>query len=219
MYVIIVGVNNLSKSLVEWYSEHDNEITIIEKEFDKCHYFDQIFGPICQNGDATDIETQAIAGMNRADVLITATKSDKDNFLISMIAKSKFKVKKIINIVNDSNFSNAFAFFGIESVINLESLVLKSIEKETALLAPWIITELNTNPKKIIFAVRIDKESKIIGKSIQNLNLPRNTSVILIIRSNGLTDIPSNEKTIHTNDELLILTEEKNADKMLEYLS
>ena len=93
MYVIIVGVNNLSKSLVEWYSEHDNEITIIEKEFDKCHYFDQIFGPICQNGDATDIETQAIAGMNRADVLITATKSDKDNFLISMIAKSKFKVK------------------------------------------------------------------------------------------------------------------------------
>ena len=112
MYVIIVGVNNLSKSLVEWYSEHDNEITIIEKEFDKCHYFDQIFGPICQNGDATDIETQAIAGMNRADVLITATKSDKDNFLISMIAKSKFKVKKIINIVNDSNFSNAFSFFG-----------------------------------------------------------------------------------------------------------
>ena len=59
-----------------------------------------------------------------------------------------------------------------------------------------IITELNTNPKKIIFAVRIDNESKIIGKSIQNLNLPRNTSVILIIRSNGLTDIPSNEKTI-----------------------
>ena len=56
-------------------------------------------------------------------------------------------------------------------------------EKETALLAPWIITELNTNPKKIIFAVRIDNESKIIGKSIQNLNLPRNTSVILIIRS------------------------------------
>ena len=219
MYVIIVGVNNLTKSLVEWYSEHENEITIIEKNLDKCHYFDQIFGPICQNGDACDIETQAVAGMNRADVLIAATKSDKDNFLISMIAKSKFKVKKIINIVNDSNFSNTFSFFGIESVINIESLLLKSIEKETALLAPWVITELNTNPKKTILAIRIDEESKIVGKSIKNLNLPRNTSVILIIRSNGLTDIPSNEKTVHVNDELLILTEYKNTDKMLEYLS
>ena len=218
MYVIIVGANNLTKNLVEWYSEYENEITIIEKKLDKCLYFDQLFGPICQNGDACDIETQTLAGMNRADVLITTTKSDKDNFLISLIAKTQFNVGKVINIVNDSNFTSTFSNFGLESIINLESLILKSIEKETAVLAPWTVTELNTNPKKNIMAIRIDKESKVIGKTIENLKLPRDTSIILIIRSNGMTDIPSKEKTIHPNDELLILTNEQNMNKMLEYL-
>ena len=218
MYVIIVGANNLTKSLVEWYSEYENEITIIEKKLDKCLYFDQLFGPICQNGDACDIETQTLAGMNRADVLITTTKSDKDNFLISLIAKTQFNVGKVINIVNDSNFTSTFSNFGLESIINLESLILKSIEKETAVLAPWTVTELNTNPKKNIMAIRIDKESKVIGKTIENLKLPRDTSIILIIRSNGMTDMPSKEKTIHPNDELLILTNEQNMNKMLEYL-
>ena len=33
-----------------------------------------------------------------------------------------------------------------------------------------------------------------------------------------MTDIPSKEKTIHPNDELLILTEEQNMNKMLEYI-
>jgi len=218
MYVIIVGANNLTKNLVEWYSEYENEITIIEKKLDKCLYFDQLFGPICQNGDACDIETQTLAGMNRADVLITTTKSDKDNFLISLIAKTQFNVGKVINIVNDSNFTSTFSNFGLESIINLESLILKSIEKETAVLAPWTVTELNTNPKKNIMAIRIDKESKVIGKTIENLKLPRDTSIILIIRSNGMTEIPSNEKTIHPNDELLIITKEQNMNKMLEYL-
>mgnify|MGYP001250398505 CR=1 FL=1 len=218
MYVIIVGANNLTKNLVEWYSEYENEITIIEKKLDKCLYFDQLFGPICQNGDACDIETQTLAGMNRADVLITTTKSDKDNFLISLIAKTQFNVGKVINIVNDSNFTSTFSNFGLESIINLESLILKSIEKETAVLAPWTVTELNTNPKKNIMAIRIDKESKVIGKTIENLKLPRDTSIILIIRSNGMTDMPSKEKTIHPNDELLILTNEQNMNKMLEYL-
>ena len=218
MYVIIVGANNLTKNLVEWYSEYENEITIIEKKLDKCLYFDQLFGPICQNGDACDIETQTLAGMNRADVLITTTKSDKDNFLISLIAKTQFNVGKVINIVNDSNFTSTFSNFGLESIINLESLILKSIEKETAVLAPWTVTELNTNPKKNIMSIRIDKESKVIGKTIENLKLPRDTSIILIIRSNGMTDMPSKEKTIHPNDELLILTNEQNMNKMLEYL-
>ena len=218
MYVIIVGANNLTKNLVEWYSEYENEITIIEKKLDKCLYFDQLFGPICQNGDACDIETQTLDGMNRADVLITTTKSDKDNFLISLIAKTQFNVGKVINIVNDSNFTSTFSNFGLESIINLESLILKSIEKETAVLAPWTVTELNTNPKKNIMAIRIDKESKVIGKTIENLKLPRDTSIILIIRSNGMTDMPSKEKTIHPNDELLILTNEQNMNKMLEYL-
>ena len=67
-------------------------------------------------------------------------------------------------------------------------------------------------------AIRIDKESKVIGKTIENLKLPRDTSIILIIRSNGMTDMPSKEKTIHPNDELLILTNEQNMNKMLEYL-
>ena len=218
MYVIIVGANNLTKYLVEWYSEYENEITIIEKKLDKCLYFDQLFGPICQNGDACDIETQKLAGMNRADVLITTTKSDKDNFLISLIAKTKFNVGKVINTVNNSIFTSTFSNFGIESIINLESLILKSIEKETAVLAPWTVTEINTNPKKNIMAIRIDNESKVIGKTIENLKLPRDTSIILIIRSNGMTDIPSKEKTIHPNDELLILTEEQNMNKMLEYI-
>ena len=219
MYVIVIGVNNLTQKLVEWYSEYEHEVTVIEKDIEKCHYFDQLFGPICQNGDACDPEIQSLAGMDRADILIVATKSDKDNFLIGMIAKSKYNVKKTINLANDSNYIKAFSYFGIDTVINIESMILRSIEQETSILAPWSITELNTNPKKIILGVRIDSYSKIIGKSIKDIILPNHSSIILLIRANGITDTPTEHKTIHSDDELLILTEEKNKNIMLEYLS
>ena len=39
MYVIIVGANNLTKNLVEWYSEYENEITIIEKKIRQMSLF------------------------------------------------------------------------------------------------------------------------------------------------------------------------------------
>ncbi len=97
MYIVIIGANNISEQLIDWYSKYNHEITIIEKSLNKCHEFDQLYGPICQRGDATDLNIQKLSGMGRADILIVATKNDSTNFVISSLAKSNFKVNTIIN--------------------------------------------------------------------------------------------------------------------------
>ena len=60
MYIVIIGANNISEQLIDWYSKYNHEITIVEKNLNKCHEFDQLYGPICQHGDATDLNIQKI---------------------------------------------------------------------------------------------------------------------------------------------------------------
>ena len=114
MYVVIIGANNISEQLIDWYSKYNHEITIIEKSLNKCHEFDQLYGPICQRGDATDLNIQKLSGMERADILIVATKNDSTNFVISTLAKSNFKVNTIINRINNMNYSKAFEENGFD---------------------------------------------------------------------------------------------------------
>ena len=218
MYVVIIGANNISEQLIDWYSKYNHEITIIEKSLNKCHEFDQLYGPICQRGDATDLNIQKLSGMERADILIVATKNDSTNFVISTLAKSNFKVNTIINRINNMNYSKAFEENGFDILINVESSILKSIEQETSILAPWPIAKLQTNPLKEIIGIKINDDSNIIGKSITEIELPSHCQLLLIIRSNGITDIPSGHKTIHPNDELIVLIHEGKKESMLEDL-
>ena len=219
MYIVIIGANNISEQLIDWYSKYNHEITIIEKSLSKCHEFDQLYGPICQRGDATDLNIQKLSGMERADILIVATKNDSTNFVISSLAKSNFKVNTIINRINNMNYSKAFEENGFDILIDVESSILKSIEQETSILAPLPIAKLQTNPLKEIIGIKINDDSNIIGKSITEIELPSHCQLLLIIRSNGITDIPSGHKTIHPNDELIVLIQEGKKESVLEYLS
>ena len=103
--------------------------------------------------------------------------------------------------------------------MNKRSSILKSIEQETSILAPWPIAKLQTNPLKEIIGIKINDDSNIIGKSITEIELPSHCQLLLIIRSNGITDIPSGHKTIHPNDELIVLIQEGKKESVLEYLS
>ena len=219
MYIVIIGANNISEQLIDWYSKYNHEITIIEKNLNKCHEFDQLYGPICQRGDATDLNIQKLSGMERADILIVTTKNDSTNFVISSLAKSNFKVNTIINRINNMNYSKAFEENGFDILINVESSILKSIEQETSILEPWPIAKLQTNPLKEIIGIKINDDSNIIGKSITEIELPSHCQLLLIIRSNVITDIPSGHKTIHPNDELIVLIQEGKKESVLEYLS
>ena len=35
MYIVIIGANNISEQLIDWYSKYNHEITIIEKNLNK----------------------------------------------------------------------------------------------------------------------------------------------------------------------------------------
>ena len=215
----MIGANNISEQLIDWYSKYNHEITIIEKDINKCHEFDQLYGPISQHGDATDLNIQKLSGMERADILIVTTKNDSTNFVISALAKSNFKVDTIINRINNMNYAKAFEENGFNILINIESNILQSIEQETSILAPWSIAKLKTNPSKEIIGIKINDDSNIIGKSISEIGFPGHSQLLLIIRSNGITDIPAEHKTIHPNDELIVLIQEGKKEIMIEYLS
>jgi len=215
----MIGANNISEQLIDWYSKFNHEITIIEKEINKCHEFDQLYGPISQHGDATDLNIQKLSGMERADILIITTKSDSTNFVISALAKSNFKVDTIINRINNMNYAKAFEENGFNILINIESNILQSIEQETSILAPWSIAKLKTNPSKEIIGIKINDDSNIIGKSISEIGFPSHSQLLLIIRSNGITDTPAEHKTIQANDELIVLIQEGKKENMIEYLS
>ena len=86
-------------------------------------------------------------------------------------------------------------------------------------MAPWSIAKLKTNPSKEIIGIKINDDSNIVGKSISEIQFPSHSQLLLIIRSNGITDTPTGHKTIHPGDELIVLIQEGKKENMIEYLS
>jgi len=52
-------------------------------------------------GDALVLSTLEAAGALRADVLVACTQSDKDNLVISLLAKQRFNVSRVIARANE----------------------------------------------------------------------------------------------------------------------
>ena len=88
MYIIISGINEISKNLAINLLEHGDEFIFIDNNEKKIKNNEGIFGFVNQHGNSYSKETLIDAGIERANFFIAANTDDKINFVSSQIAKN-----------------------------------------------------------------------------------------------------------------------------------
>lgn len=100
MRIIVIGGKGLAEQVADALHRAGDEVTVIESEPGREPALAKA-GLQAMHGDALVPTTLEAAGALRADVLVACTQSDEDNLVISLLAKKRFNVPRVIARVND----------------------------------------------------------------------------------------------------------------------
>mgnify|MGYP006125978445 CR=1 FL=1 len=204
MYVVIVGCSesgyHLSKALIAG----GHEVVVVEKNPERFQLLNEEMGSVALLGDGTDESTLKRAGIARADVVVSLTGADATNLIISQLSKHIFRVPRTMALIKDPKNEPIFHEVGIDVVVNSTHLVLASLEEGVPGRPLVHLMNLRV-PGMELVSVSIPADSNIIGKRLNEIELPPNSFISLMIKRTGAT-LPTGRSVVEPDDELVVVT-------------
>jgi len=206
MYVVIVGCSesgyHLSKALIAG----GHEVVVVEKSPERFQHLNEELGSVALLGDGTDEATLKRAGVARADVVVSLTGADATNLVISQMTKHIFQVPRTMALIEDPKNEPIFHEIGVDVVVNSTHLVLASLEE--GIPGRPLVHLMNLRvPGMELVSVSIPEDANIIGKPLNEIELPPNSFITLMVKKSGAT-LPTGRSVVEPEDELVAVVPE-----------
>jgi trk system potassium uptake protein TrkA len=201
MYIVVIGGGRVGYYLTRALLEQGHEVLVIEKNATVCEIINEELGSICIRGDGCEISTLAEAGTERADMLVAVTGDDEDNLVSCQVAKQKFNVPKTISRIRNPKNETLFKKLGIDITISSTNLLMEAVPTHP-------LTHLMTVRDKglEIVEINIPAQAATVGKLLKELELPAETTLILIISKDRNPQIPLPDILIEGEQSIIAVT-------------
>ena len=220
MTIIIVGGGKVGYYLSKTLAPEKHRLVLMESDGATC---DKIAGELNDlgielvRGDGTDTRCLQDAGIDHADILIAVTGHDQNNLVACQLAKDYFGVPRTIARVNNPKNIQVFQRLGVDSVVSSTAHIADMIGHEV----DW--AGINQMLAQKVGDVRIRdmtvaKASPAAGKTVTNLNLPKGTVLISVIRDKDAL-IPDGQTRIQAGDSVIAMTRMENLAALVEYFT
>ncbi|NIA09933.1 MAG: TrkA family potassium uptake protein, partial [Nitrospiraceae bacterium] len=176
-----------------------------------CDEFSKKYDAVIINADATVKETLENAEISRADAVVT-TADDATNLLVISIAKN-MGVRSLVSVVNSEENQPMFIEKGANIVGNPSTLMANYMYR--AIKRPMIKDFMSLGGHAEIFKIVLPEQSKIAGKKLKDINLPKRVSIIAIERNSDII-IPIPDTRLSAGDSVTVLAREDKIDKAME---
>lgn len=144
-------------------------------------------------------------GLETCDVMVAATGDDKVNLVASLLAKQEFGIQRVLARVNHP--SNEWLFnesWGVDVAVSPPQLLASLVDE--AVTVGDLVTLLRLEQGKVLLVeFKLGEDSPAVGKVIAELALPRDCSLVAIVRS-GHVIAPRDETPLMVGDEILALS-------------
>ncbi|MFN2489053.1 MAG: TrkA family potassium uptake protein [Actinomycetota bacterium] len=155
-------------------------------------------------GDACELYTLDAAVLSSCDVMVAATGDDEDNLVISLLAKQEFAVPRVVARVNHPD--NVWLFtetWGVDVAVSTPHLLTSLVEE--AVSVGDIVRLLQLEQGKVaLLEVTLDEGSPAHGKTVRELNMPPDCTLVAIVRDRHVI-APKSETSLEVGDEVLAL--------------
>lgn len=207
MYLIIAGGGKVGFFLAQELIENNHEVLVIEKDIARAEHLHEVLGGSVLAGDACEASILEGAGVGRAELILAVTGDDEDNFVVCEIARFYGSARPIARINNPQN-DLIFKRRGIETTISATEAILSQIEQE--LPDTQFVPVMKLHHGLELVELKLNSVSPVIGDSPLGLTLPSESHVVLIIDSDGIPKIPSDEIKLSADDSLILITRVEN---------
>ncbi len=162
-------------------------------------------------GDACEVSVLDKAGLASADVVVATTGDDEDNLVISLLAKQEFAVPRVVARVNHPK--NHWLFnqtWGVDVCVSIPHLLSALVEEAVTVGTLVRLMQLESSGAHLV-EVTLTPQSPARGKELQDLGMPRDATVVAIVRRAHVV-VPRGDTTLEAGDEVLILTAPESED-------
>lgn len=214
MYLIVVGLSGIGKSLAGLAAENGNSVVVIDKNEEKCTEILEQNDLLAITGTATDKSILEDAGIDRADALIATTSNDAFNLMVCWLAK-KYAVPNVVSIVNQKEHSDLFREVGVRISESPDEIVARSLFMQSQSSDTRLLASIDGGS---IFEITVSDGAKAVGKSIRDITSPKNM-LYVAIRRGGTLIVPSGTVVFMPEDVIAVFTKKESEGKSIEFMN
>ena len=212
MYVVIAGINTLSKRLVS-NLEDRHDLVVMDEDEDKCKRLYSSSGATVINKEPSTLTALEDADIDKADVLISALKDDNENMVVCSLAK-KYGVPKVVSRVEDDEYYDAFQIIGAETIGHTDLLITDIVSTVAHLL---LVKLANLPNDREVLKGSIESDSKLIGKTVNEMRemkgFPERFKVVSLLQSENTLAGELNVE-LEEDNEIVIIGPDEHKDKL-----
>lgn len=217
MRVAIAGAGNVGRSIAAELTENDHEVLLIDKD---PHAIKSESLPAVEwlLADACELASLEEAGIDTCDVAIAATGDDKVNLVVSLLCKTEFGVPRTVARVNHPK--NEWMFnevWGVDVSVSTPHLLTALVE-EAVTVGSFIRLLSFEGGRARLAEVRLPESSPIDGRTILELGVPRDATIVAVLRNERLI-VPRGDTMVRSGDEVLVLVTSESEDEVKQLLT
>lgn len=213
--VVIAGGGNIGVQLA-LALEQTNQVKIIERNPDRARYIsEQLNKAIVLVGDAADEELLLEENIDNVDVFCALTNTEEANILSAMLAK-RLGAQKVMALINRPSYAELVESGSIDIAISPQQVTIGSLLAHVRRGDVVKVHALRRGAAEAIEAVAhgARRESSVVGRKIEELDLPRGTSIVSIVRGDQVI-MAHHDTVIETDDHvILFMTDRRKIDKI-----
>ena len=197
MYVIIVGCGRVGSELAKLLSGEGHDVVVIDKTQEALKRLGDTFNGLTMVGNGFDLALLKQVGIEKADAFCAVTDGDNTNLISAQVAKKIFSVPKVFARVYDPQRAHIYAALGLD--------IISGTMLFSAMLRDKIIESRFSSyliESKDLGVIEIEVKNDLIGKTIQDINIPGDFIVAALRRMQGVI-IPE-AKTVLKNKDILM---------------
>lgn len=205
---------NLARRLERLY-----HVKVIERDPDVAENIaEELEQAIVLVGDCADEELLREESIDTTDVYCVLTNDDEANILSAMLAK-KMGAEKVIALINRPAYVDLVESGSIDIAVSPQQVTIGALLTHIRRGNMERVHSLRQGAAEAIEAVALGdkRSSKVVGKIIEEIDLPANTTIPALVRGDEVI-IAHHDTLVHENDHVILFVPDKRHIPKVEHL-
>jgi trk system potassium uptake protein TrkA len=216
--VVIAGGGNIGLRLA-LALEQTNQVKIIERDPKRARLISELLNrAIVLVGDAADEDLLIEENIDSVDVFCGLTNAEEANILSAMLAKS-LGAKKVMALINRPSYAELVEAGTIDIAISPQQVTIGSLLAHVRRGDVVKVHSVRRGAAEAIEAVAHGsaKESKVVGRKIEDIPLPSGTNILTVVRGEQVI-MAHHDTVIETDDHVILFMTDRRKIEHVENL-
>ena len=216
--VMLAGGGNIGLRLAKLLEER-YQVKLVDHKLENCNRIaESLDKTIVLHGDVADEKLLLEENIENIDVFCAVTNDDEANILSALLAK-RMGARKVMALINRSAYVDLVESSDIDIAISPHQAMIGSLLAHVRKGDVVMVHSLRKGAAEAIEAVAHGdaNSSKVVGRAIEDINLPRGVTIGAIVRDEKVV-IAHHDTVIESEDHVILFLVDKKLVSIIEQL-